>query len=731
VQPTPVSPNAIRFGLFEADLSARELRKRGRKIPLQDQPFRVLSLLLQRPGELVSREEFQRALWPGDTFVEFDEGLNKAIQKLRQALDDSSDNPRFIETLPRKGYRFIAPVDRAADKASAPKAPPTPVDGNAASPPVAGPAKRRRTEVIPWVLFGVVSIALVVLAGVYFRVLRPASLPTQRTVPLTSYPGRQITPAFSPDGKQVAFAWDGERGDNLHIYVKLVDAGTPLRLTSSSADEYAPAWSPDARYVAFCRGFSGADHVEIWMIPALGGPERKLGESAWANTDGTFCGGLSWSPDGKYLALRDKNTPREPYSIFLLSVETGDKRKLTSPPAEYLGDWSPHFSPDGKALAFVRHYSYLGELHVLPVTSDGAPKGEPWRLTLDQREISGIDWTADGRRIVYSSGQDGRTSLFAIPSSGGAPEHLAVAGENPTALSLSRSGSRLVYERDFVDSNIWRVPGPSSSDKKSAPARFIASTEMDREPQFSPDGTKIVFGSARSGHYEIWVCDHEGRNPVQLTSFNVSDVGSPRWSPDSRWIAFDSSKTGNWDIYVISADGGQPRRVTTGTSNHVRPSWSKDGRWIYFGDSAAGDEQVWKVPAGGGAAVQVTKAGGEDAFEAADGKFVYFDRSVAPGIWEMPVAGGEETRVLDRGGPNVWALTSQGICFFDRGGSTGLALRLYSFDTRKVTLLREFSQDTRINWSDTSLTVSPDGRWILYTQFDQSGSNLMLVENFR
>ena len=134
MQPTPVSPNTIRFGLFEADVSAGELRKRGRKIPVQDQPFRVLTVLLLHPGELVSREEFQRALWPGDTFVEFDEGLNKAIQKLRRALDDSSDNPRFIETLPRKGYRFIAPVDRPAGEVSGAKGHPTRVDSNFIAP---------------------------------------------------------------------------------------------------------------------------------------------------------------------------------------------------------------------------------------------------------------------------------------------------------------------------------------------------------------------------------------------------------------------------------------------------------------------------------------------------------------------------------------------------------------------------------------------------------------------
>ena len=705
-------PNAIRFGLFEADLSARELRKRGRKIPLQDQPFRVLTLLLLHPGEVVSREEFQQALWPGGTFVEFDEGLNKAIQKLRQALDDSSDNPRFIETLPRKGYRFIAPVD-----------------SNAISAPVAGPLKRPSTEVLAWAFVGVVSVSLLVLVAVYFRVLRPASRPVPKTVPLTSYPGRQITPAFSPDGKQVAFGWDGEKGENVDIYVKLVDAGEPLRLTSNPAPDYWPAWSPDGRFIAFCRELS--DHAEIWMIPALGGAERKLGEVA-PYTLGRGCA-LSWSADGKYLAVVDKNAPREPYSIFLLSLQTGEKRRVTSPPPEYFGDWSPRFSPDGKTLAFVRCTSlFSNEIYVLPVTSDGTPRAEPRRLTQDERGILGLDWTADGRRIVYSSGQNSSTSLLAIPVSGGAPERLAAADQNPTSLSVSRSGSRLVYERQVFDDNIWRIPGPNSPDKKNAASRFIASTQPDEEPQFSPDGTKIVFQSARSGNPEIWLCDHGGHNPIQLTALSGVDVGSPRWSPDSRWIAFDSSKAGNWDIYVISADGGQPRRLTNGPSQNARPSWSQDGRWIYFGSNRSGAWHIWKQPSQGGAATQVAKTkGADEAFESLDGNFVYYAKLDLPGIWKVPVAGGDETQVLERGGRNVWALTSQGICFFDLSGSTGPALNFYNFTTGKVTLLRGFSKDTRIDTADDSLTISPDGHWILYTQLDQSGSNLMLVENFR
>jgi len=254
------APRVIRFGLFELDLSAGELRKENRKIKLQEQPSQVLALLVGRSGELVTREELQQALWPRDTFVEFDQGLNTAINKIRLALGDSADNPRFIETLPRKGYRFIAPVDRAPGEASTTQAQPSTVEGNRVSPLAVGPVKRRWNEVLAWVLVGVLSVAVVALAGVYFRVFRPASQATLKTVPLTSYPGHQMDPAFSPDAKQVAFAWDGEQGGNLHIYVKLVDAGEPLRLTSSPAREHSPAWAPDGRYIAFCRDFS--DHTE-------------------------------------------------------------------------------------------------------------------------------------------------------------------------------------------------------------------------------------------------------------------------------------------------------------------------------------------------------------------------------------------------------------------------------------------------------------------------------------
>jgi Tol biopolymer transport system component/serine/threonine protein kinase len=570
-----------------------------------------------------------------------------------------------------------------------------------------------------WAISGA-SLLLFALAGVVVWFLKPTTRPIPRAVPLTSYPGHQLDPAFSPDGKQVAFVWDGDKADNFDIYVKLVDAGAPLRLTSNPAQEAFPTWSPDGRYIAFCRQVS--DHAEIWVVPALGGAEQKLTASAG-------CLGLSWSPDGKLLAIVDRNVPLAPLGIFLYAFETGTKQKLTSPPGEYFGDTRPKFSPDGKSLALIRAPSGAsGDLYVLHLADGG--RREPQRLTFD-RGVGNLDWTADGRKIVFSAGDVGRTSLWMIPASGGTPERLSAGGENSSALSISRSGSRLAYSRYVADVNIWQMPGPSSTDKRSVPSKFIASTQIDGEPQFSPDGKKVAFSSSRSGSLEIWVSDEEGHNTVQMTSFNgPQQLGSPRWSPDGQWIAFDSAKLGNWDIYIISADGGPPRRLTSGPFNNSRPSWSRDGRWIYFGSNRTGTSQIWKEPAAGGASIQVTKSGGGEAFESADGKFVYWAKPGVSGIWRVPVEGGEENQILDSSVEDLWNVASQGIYFFDLKDPAGPALKFYSSSTYKTTLLRRFSKETQIDAGGTALSVSPDGRLIIYTQFDQSGSDLMLVENY-
>jgi eukaryotic-like serine/threonine-protein kinase len=396
--------------------------------------------------------------------------------------------------------------------------------------------QRRRSKLSLWVaalLLGFILIA----AGVHFRFGRTeAPVFPPKISPFTSFAGRELEPALSPDGKQVAFAWNDENGKNFDIYVKLINAGVPLRLTQNPEEDRFPVWSPDGRYIAFYR--RSVRGAEIFSVPALGGPERKLGTSelSWP-ASGYYLNanpfGLAWSPNGKWLAIVDKTSAQQPNSIALLSTETGQKQPLTTSPGLNYGDWLSAFSPDGRMLAFVRVRGYqTSDLYVVALSNAGIPAGEPKRLTHDGRDILGLDWTADGESLVFSSNRGGNQRLWKISANGGTPEQLLAAGDNAYSVSISRREHLLIYTRQLLNTNVWRTPGRNAVHKPATSndsvVKLIGSTTETWAPSFSPDGKRIAFKSARSGSEEIWVCNDDGSHQVQLTSFRGPAVGMPR-----------------------------------------------------------------------------------------------------------------------------------------------------------------------------------------------------------
>ncbi|MCA1630342.1 MAG: protein kinase [Acidobacteria bacterium] len=552
-----------------------------------------------------------------------------------------------------------------------------------------------------------------------------------KITPLTSFAGGKADPALSPDGQQIAFAWTGVGNDTLDIYVKLIGEGTPLRLTTNPARDMSPAWSPDGRHVAFIR--YAPEGNSLMTVPSLGGSERKL---VSLTSTGAFYLSAAWSPDGKEMAITDSDLPSGPTSIFLISLETGERRRLTTSLPQSGGDLVPRFSPDGRWVAFTRSRSTaVDDIYVVP-----AAGGEPRAVTTDGREISasGLDWTADGREIIFSSRRGGLFGLWRVSVAGGTPEPMPGIGENTFAPTISRRGDHLAYLYRKLDYNIWRAPGPNAANRDAPPTRHVASTRGEGSPRYSPDGQRIAFASDRSGNLEIWTCDAEGGSPAQLTRFDNGQTGSPRWSPDGQRIAFDARPTDNSDVYVVGADGGAVRRLTSEKAADIMPVWSTDGQWLYFGSDRGGDWQIWKMPAGGGEPVQVTKGGGFGTLSATD-EFLYYSRrnalptnkSSATGAWRLPLAGGEEERVFDQGTTGTMFITPGGVCFFDPAFPTAPTIKFYNFASRQVTTLVTLDPAKSGAALGSRLAVSPDGLWVLYSQMDQNDYEIMLVENFR
>jgi Tol biopolymer transport system component/DNA-binding winged helix-turn-helix (wHTH) protein len=704
-----------RFGAYQFDPNTHELRRSGIRIKIQEQPFVVLLKLLERPGELVTREELRLVIWPADTFVDFDSGLNTIIMRLREVLRDSAEAPQFIETVPKLGYRFIAPVERLDEEHPTPDSP---------------PKNRRFSVVIRW--SAAAAILLLVSAVVYLFLKRSYSFSaaSMEVVPLTGMPGSERDPAFSPDGNQIAFRFsdDSVKGRS-GIYTTFVGGEKPLQLTNDSSD-CCPVWSPDGRTIGFAR--TGAVVTNLYTLQALGGTPRKI-----YSIENTYkehirrAPDFSWSPDGQFLVVSifPASNPSEPErrpAIALVSLANSSTRLVTSPPPQF-SDWSPAFSPDGKLIAFLRTSGpgLVDDLYVV-----AAAGGEPKRLTFDKRYIDGAPaWTPDGRDIIFSSARGGLSSLWRIAAAGGGvPSRIEGAGTSVFSPAVALKNQRLAYVNTFVQVNLWKVPLSDPKHIAQAPQLLLATKGETSLSYFSPDGRKLAFESTQSGYREIWTVNSDGSNPSQLTFLN-GESGTPRWSRDGRFVAFDYRPAYHSEIYVVEAPGGAPHIFPTITgADNTEPNFSHDGKWLYF-SSNRGNEvtQLWKAPyPSGGAPVQLTKNGGVRPVESIDG-FVYFSRTFfSDEIWKIPTAGGEETLVMKGTGLRTcwdWALSSAGIYFTNEERKRSLSF--YEFTSRKTFPL--LSQEKFYGRP----AVAPDGKSIVFSQVDQADQTIMIVNHFR
>ena len=343
--------------------------------------------------------------------------------------------------------------------------------------------------------------------------------------------------------------------------------------------------------------------------------------------------------------------------------------------------------------------------------------------------VGGIAWSSDGRRIVFSFSAPfyGFGELWEV--SPGRPDFTQKLplGHDATDVAVSRSGARLAYVQGLTNVNIWRLDLLASPPRSQ---KLVVSSREQKAPNISPDGSKIAFESNRTGSNEIWVCDADGSNPVQLTSFGISITGTPRWAPDGKLIAFDSHVTGEHTIYLVDPQGGVPRKLEIDIHGNSLPSWSHDGKWIYFnnGDDAA-TQSVWKVPFAGGHAVRLAQAHATYPIESPDGRHVYFVRNKR--LWRVGTDGSSPEIIP--GMPEVnylgdeWFPFGSGIYFMSHSGAK-TAIEFFDLKTEKIRRVYDLEKPAP-EWIG-GMPVTSGGKYMLFPQVDEQSSNLMMIENW-
>lgn len=679
---------SFRVGEWTADTSANELTRDEQILRVEPKVMALLMELASRPGEVVSREALLKRVWPEVIVTE--DALSRAVFKLRRALGDVPETPRYIETIPKSGYRLIAVVE--------------PIDLRY----LEGPTMRRRSRLLWGLGAGALGLGLIALVWLRFQG-QDRGAPTART--LTHLQGIETHPALSPDGQRLAFvASDGEAMRDTDLWVMGVNDPAPQRLTRGPEEDLRPAWSPDGTTLAFLRCEELA--CGVYAIPAQGGQPRRM----FAADVGPW--GLDWESSGTLIAVT-RQQPTAPFQVVRVDPESGAMQFLSDPPEDAIGDLFPRTSPDGLLLGFVRHGAE-GDEDLWVVPQEG---GTARQVTTQGVHIDGFAWEPGGRSVITAASFDGDPALWRVTLEGGVPARLPVGASHPRHPTIS--AGRLVFESRRTEVNLYTVDlRDGSGGVALTPA--IVSTAADSQPALSPDGRQIAWVSDRSGSLELWRAQLGGGDPVRLTSFKDAHVGAPRWSPNGEWIVFEAQREGSAAIYRIAVDGGQVEVLTEGNSYNLGPRFSRDGQAIYFGSNRGGELHVWRMTMPDGTPEIVAE--GYVGEEVPNEHALLVVRSGRPGLWKVLLSEGTPRLVdslLMKVDWGSWVVTDEGVLFLERTGEMVRVVRLDLASGARTVVLDSL---TRIQARYPALDVTRDGRTLVLARANRVESALVLME---
>ena len=673
------------FGSFRLDLQSRRLYQGEDLILLRPKAFDLLQLLVERAGILVERELIQERIWPNQIVEEGN--LTQHIYQLRKALSDSQKNPEYILTFPGKGYLFNQKVQLRGEgsPASHPSNDILAGETEATDWVESGEADNRHISggrrISPRLLVALVLIPLALLGIAMAFFLRGRSVSTTESQPkivsLVTFPGEESDVSFSPDGQYVAFSAVGETQSNRDIYVKSLDSSELWRVTTHPGKDTQPAWSPDGKQIAFLRNADQfGEPYTLVIVPVRGGEEKEIGQ---------VTGGLSWSPDGKFLSVSASQGIGRPLSLYLFSSDGRERKLMITAPLDVY-DTLQKFSPDGTRIAFVRWKSTgNADLFVYRISDQ-----QLVQLTHDETPIHDLQWNADSTKLYFISRRTGSNRLWSMPVDGGDVVQMTNVPQSVKSFSISPAGNQLVFTQPISDTQIdifERTRGERAAPLKSC---SVNSSRADDTPRFSPDGTLLAFVSDRSGYDEIWIANRDCTNARQVTNFKQNFVGSPRWSPDGEWLVFDRNVKDNSYIFKIRINGTDLLQLTSDPSAESMPSWSRDGEWIYFSSNKTSIPQIYRVPARGGEVMAVTLSQGQDSIESEDGASLYFINGAQ--LWRKDLRRGDESAIPELASVQIgryWDLSGTTLFFVPQKLEERLVVKTFDLETRATGQLVE------------------------------------------
>ena len=680
--------NTMRIGDFDVEPSLNRLYKGQEMLTVEPRVMDLLMLLAESPGQVFGRDEILQRVWP-ETTVQ-DDALRRVVTLLRRVLDDDPKAPRYVETITRRGYRLVAPVSRPERRAN---------DSLARRVPLL------LAGLLLLVGLGATTGWLAQRRGVSNSVALNTGVPRPQLElrPLTSLPGYESAPVFSPDGNSVAFVH--EEGDKSVLLVQGIHDGEARRVLQKQARLSEPAWSPNGEQLLVV---VGRDDCQILSVEV---EDPSTFQSLYACSEGERVD-MVLQPNDETLIFTLR-PPRfgSPWRAHRYDLVTQESVQLTLPAEPGSGDIFMALSPDRRKVALIRHQ--IGDRSKLLILDWAAGTREVKDHFPDTSWH--VSWASDAKSLVFADG----TGLYRFDLESGTTQRLLSGSQDLRQPSVSPVGNRVAAVDQRLRANIVRQRNPVAGDA-AEPEVVASSTRLDFMPRFGPDGDRLAFISGRSGRSEIWVSRSSDGGLDRLFGVDPPNhMHAFLWSPTGDRIAVSDhhqrllvvdTATGGFDVVPGSPFSGQLL------------DWSADGSSIYRLETTDSSPEVWQVRVDDGERRQITRCGAKAAQESPDGTALYLTRQHAPGLWRVELEGdGRPTQILDDVAWYAWTLTDRGIYSFEaRSGQSGIYFR-ESVVGEPVLLLS-------LPALKLDFSVSKDHRWLSYAQAAPPDGDIILIE---